>query len=113
MKDPRVEKSKKPQEPKVPALQRSKNVETSEKAQKKKKNNCRHQCGHRAPKDIRPQEGSTIATKVKNTSTAGGETLRRNQNKGARQDSAQVICWNCNKKGNYTNKCPEPQKPKN
>ena len=113
MKDPQVEELKKPQEPKVPAPHCSENAETSEKAWKEKKNNRRHWRGHWASKDGRPQERSTPATGVNNTSTAGGENSRKNQNRGARQDPAQAICWNCDKKGHYANKCLEPSKPKN
>ena len=113
MKDPQVEELKKPQEPKTSTLQRSENAETSEKAWKEKKNNCRHQCNHRAPKDGRLQKRSTPATGVNNTSIAGGGNSRRNQNRGARQDPAYTTHWNCNIKSHYAIKWPEPSKPIN
>ena len=59
IKDLQSKELKKPQKPKAPAPQRFKNIETSEKAWKEKKNDCRHQRGHQIPKDGRPQEGST------------------------------------------------------
>ena len=99
MKDPKVEKPKsRPQESKALASQRSDSFETSKQAWKEKKKKDKR---HRGQK---PQEGSTLATKVNNTS-AGGSQSQKNV--------SQVICFNCNKKKHYSNKCPEPLKPKN
>ena len=87
MKEPWVEKLKsKSQKKKALALQYSENAKTSKKAWKKKKKNCRHQRSHWALKNGRPQEGSSLATKVNNTSA--GSSLRKNQNRPAKQDLA-------------------------
>ena len=88
MKSPQVKETKKPQESKPLDFQRSENAETSEKARKEKKNNCRHWRGHRAPKGGRLQEESTPSTGIDNTSTAKSGTSKKNQNRGARQDPA-------------------------
>ena len=106
MKDPRVEEPKsRPQESKVPALQRSNSAETSEKAWKeKKKNDCQNK------KDCRAREGSTPATGVNTTDADDSKKKRSGSN---RRDPSEVVCYNCNKKGHYSNKCPEPPKSKN
>ena len=101
------------QEPKARAPQRFNNAEISEKAWKEKINNRRHQRSYPPPQDWRPREGSTSAIWVNDISTSGGGNSRKNQNRGSRQDSAQATCWNCDKKGNHANKCPEPLKAKN
>ena len=99
MKDPRVKESKsRPQELKAPAPQRSDSIETSKQARKEKKKKDKRHWGRKS------QEGSTPATGVNNTSAGGSRPQK---------DVSQVTCFNCNKKGHYSNKCPEPPKPKN
>ena len=112
IKDPQVEEPEKSQELKPPALQHSENAETFEKTQKKKKNKCHHQCGHRAPKNGRLKGRFTPATKVNNTPANGD--LRKNQNRPTKQDQVLATCQNCNQKGHNANRCPQRKKePKN
>ena len=99
MKDPRVEELKsRPQKSKTPAPQRSDSSETFKQARKVKKKKDKQHWGRK------PQESSTPATGVNNTFVAGSQTQK---------DVSQVICFNCNKKGHYSNKYPKPLKPKN
>ena len=105
MRDPRVEKPKsKPQESKAPAPQRFDNAKTSEKARKEKKKNDRK---HR--RSCRSDNESPRAT------TATGDNTTNNSAGGSRpqKDVSQITCYNCNKKGHYATKCPEPPKAKN
>ena len=73
MKDPKVEKRKsKPQESKAPALQRSDNAETSEKARKeKKKNDWKHRQSRRSD-DESPR--ATTANGGKTTNNSAGRS---------------------------------------
>ena len=106
MKDPRVEEPKsRPQESKAPAPQRPDSAETSEKARKEKKKNDR-----RNKKDRRAREGSPPATGV---NTTDADDSRKKRSGSNRRDPSEVVCYNCNKKGHYSNKCPEPPKSKN
>ena len=106
MKGPRVEEPKsRPQESKTPAPQRFDSAETSEKARKEKKKNNR-----RNKRDRRAREGSTPAIEV-NTTDADGSKKKKNGSN--RRDPSEVVCYNCNKKGHYSNKCSEPPKSKN
>ena len=105
MKDPRVEEPKKPQESKASAPQRSDSTETSEQARKEKKKKDRRYCG-RKPQD------STPATGVNSTNTSGGHSSGSGRSQ-PQKDLSQINCYNCNKKGHYATKCPEPPKAKN
>ena len=106
IKDPRVEEPKsQAQESKAAAPQRFDNAETSEKARKKKKkNDCRNK------RDLCAQEGSTPATGF---NTIDANDSKKKKNGSNRRDPSKVVCYNCNKKGHYLNKCPKPPKSKN
>ena len=107
IKDPREE------EPKVRAPEstpRSNNPEPSAKTRRDKKDRRR-----RDQRGRRGQEGSTPATKV-NAAEPGeankkkNDDRNRNRSGGATRDSrdlSQVRCYNCNKKGHYSNNCTE------
>ena len=82
----------------APASASTQGSEPSEKAKKDKKKYWRDKKGPREPKD-----SSTPASGV-NRTEAGGS---RRKNK---KDLSGVTCYNCNKKGHYSNKCPEPPK---
>ena len=105
MKDPRVEEPKKPKESKAPSPQRSDSTETSEQARKEKKKKDRRYCG-RKPQD------STPATGVNSTNTSGGHSSGSGRSQ-PQKDLSQINCYNCNKKGHYATKYPEPPKAKN
>ena len=106
MRDPRVEELKsRPQKLKAPAPSRSDSAEISEKAQKKKKKNDRQN-----KRDCRAREGSTPATGV---NTTDADNRKKKRNSCNRRDPSEVVCYNCNKKGHYLNKCPKPPKSKN
>ena len=104
MKDPRVEKPKKPQESKASALQRSDSAKTSEQARKKKKKKDKQHWGQK------PQN-SAPATRVNSTTTSVGH-LSASGRSQPQKDLSQIICYNCNKKGHYATKCLEPPKAK-
>ena len=105
MKDPRVKEPMKPKESKVPAPQRSDSIKTSEQAWKEKKKKDSKYYG-RKPQD------STLATGVNSTNTSGGYSSDSGRFQ-PQKDFSQITCYNCNKKGHYANKCPEPCKVKN
>ena len=105
MKDPRFEKPKsKPQESKALARQRSDNAETSKKGRKeKKKNDLKH---WRSCWSDNESFRATAATGSNTTNnSAGGSQTQK--------DISQIIYYNCNKKGPYATKYPEPSKSKN
>ena len=106
MKDPMVKKPKsRPQESKALAPQRSDSAETSEKARKeKKKNDCQNK------RDGCAQKGYTPATGV---NTTNADDNKKKKNVSNRRDPSEVVCYNCNKTGHYSNKCLKPPKSKN
>ena len=109
IKNPRVENPwPKPHEPKAQAFQRFDNIETSKRARRGKKKNDR-----RNKKDwqLWDQERSTTATEVNSTDLTWRS--RDNQPWKADKDLIKIICYKCNKKCHYANRCPKPLKPKN
>ena len=74
-------------------LTSTQNSEPSDKARKDKKKK-----QHKAKRD------STPATGV-NKAKVGDHR--------AKKDISEILCYNCNKKGHYSNKCPKPRKSKN
>ena len=83
---------------KAPASTPAQDSEPSNKARKDKKKRHQDRRGSREPKD-----SSTPAFGVNRAEAGGG----RRKNK---KDLSGVTCYNCNKKGHYSNKCPEPPK---
>ena len=84
-------------------LQRSNNNKLSDKAWKKKKKK-RHW------RDQERQEGSTPATRVNSAHTSKPPQKMKNQgcSNRALRDISQIKCYNYQKMGHYTNRCPEP-----
>ena len=79
-----------------PHSSQSENVgETSDKKARKEKKKQRRLEDERARKD------STLAT---------GITASNVPNGGTRKDLSYITCFNCDKKGHYVTKCPEPRK---
>ena len=74
--------------------------EPSNKARKDKKKRHHNRRGSREPKD-----SSTPASGVNKAEVGGGGQRRKNK-----KDLSGVMCYNCNKKGHFSNKCPEPPK---
>lgn len=90
MKESRAEKLKE-----KASAPRSKQPETSEKARKEKKK--------KAQKDKQDRKNFTPASGVNATDTSGGKTQKQ-------KDISQITCYKCDKKGNFTTKCPKPGK---
>ena len=60
---------------------------------------------HRNKRDSRePKDFTTPASEV-NVAEVGGKIKRRNK-----KDVSEITCFNCNKKGHFSNRCPEPPK---
>ena len=74
--------------------------EPSNKAKKDKIKNWQGKRGSREPKD-----STTLASGVNTAEVGGGGQRRRNK-----KDASEIMCFNCNKKGHYSNRCPEPPK---
>ena len=75
-----------------PYFSQSENGETSDKkTRKEKKKHCRQE---------QARKNSNLATGV-NASIASGE---------ARNDLSYITCFNCDQKGHYATKCPEPKR---
>ena len=106
MKDPRVEEPKsRPQKLKALSPQRFDSAETFDKARKKKKKNkCRNK------RDCRARKGSIPATGV---NTTNADDSKKKRNGFNRRNPSEFVCYNCNKKGHYLNKCPKLPKSKN
>ena len=105
MKDQRVEEPKcKLQESKASAFQRSDNAKTSKKAWKEKKKNDRKHRQFRRSDDEFPSATTATGGNTTNNSAGGSRPQK---------DVSQITCYNCNKKGHYATKCPEPPKAKN
>ena len=78
----------------------STNPEPFDKAKKDKKKK-----QHRDERDSRePKDSTTPAFRV-NAAEVGGKRKRRNK-----KDVSEITCFNYNKKGHYSNKCPELSK---
>ena len=78
----------------------STNPELSDKARKDKKKK-----QHRDKRDSREPKDSTTPASGVNAAEVGGKERRRNK-----KDVSKITCFNCNKKGHYSNRCPEPPK---
>ena len=85
---------------KGPASIPAQDSELFDKARKDKKKRYQDKRGSREPKD-----SSTPACGVNKTEIGGGRQRRKNK-----KDLSGVTCFNCNKKGHYSNRCPEPPK---
>ena len=81
-------------------------AETSEKAHKEKKKKNR-----RFGRE-QQQEGATPTIRINIIKT--GEQKKKNKDRSCSdmttQDVSQLMCWNCNQKGHYSNACPKPSK---
>ena len=86
---------------KAPASTPAQDSEPSDKARKDKKK--RHHGARRSSRE--PKDSSTPASIV-NKAKVGGSGQRRKNKK----DLSGVTYFNCNKKGHFSNKCPEPPK---
>ena len=84
----------------TPASASTQDSEPSDKAKKDKKKNWR---GKKDSKE--PKESTTPASGVNAAEVGGGGQRRRNK-----KDLSGVTYYNCNKKGHFANKCPEPPK---
>ena len=73
---------------------KAKDSEPSDKARKDKKKK-----QHKAKRDSIPATGV-------NKATVGDQRMKK-------KDISEISYYNCNKKGYYSNKCPEPRKSKN
>ena len=82
----------------APASASTQGSEPSEKAKKDKKF-WRDKRGPREPKD------STTPASGVNAAEVGSKGRRKNK-----KDVSEITCFNCNKKGHYSNSCPEPSK---
>ena len=60
---------------------------------------------HKEKKDSREPKNSTTPVSGVNAAEVGSKGRRRNQ-----KDVSEITCFNCNKKGHYSNKCPQPSK---
>ena len=79
-----------------PHSSQSENIgETSDKKARKEKKKQRRLEDERARKD------STLATGINASNVPNG---------GTRKDLSYITCFNCDKKGHYVTKCPEPRK---
>ena len=85
----------------TPASASIQDPESSDKTRKDKKKK-----QHRDKKDSR-ESRDTSASGV--NAAKVGDKKRRRKKKGPRE----ITCYNCNKLGQYTDQCSEPQKPKN
>ena len=84
----------------APAPASTQESEPSDKAKKDKKKNWRGKRGSKEPKD-----STTPASGVNAHEVGGGGQRRKNK-----KDISGVTYYNCNKKGHFSNKCPEPPK---
>ena len=80
---------------KAPVSTSTQDSEPSDKARKNKKK--------KQHKDKR--DSTNLSTGV-NTAEVGDKSRRK-------KDVSEITCYNCNKKGHYVTKCPEPRKSKN
>ena len=88
----------------TPASASTQDSEPSNKAKKDKKKNWRGKRGSREPKD------STTPASGVNAAEVGGGGQRSGQTRRNQKDVKEITCFNCNKKGHYSNRCPEPPK---
>ena len=77
----------------------------SEPSDKAKKNKKKKQ--HKDKRDSGESRSSTTSATGVNMTEVGG---KRRRNK---KDEYKIMCFNCDKKAHYANKCWEPQKSKN
>ena len=85
---------------KGPAATPAQDSEPSNNARKDKKKRHQDKRGSREPKD-----SSTPASGVNKAKVGGGEQRKKNK-----KDLNKVMCFNCNKKGYYSNRCLKPPK---
>ena len=85
---------------KAPASTPAQDSEPSDKTRKDKKKRHQDRRGSREPKD-----SSSPASGVNRAEVGEGGQRRKNK-----KDLSGVTYYNCNKKGHYSNKCPEPPK---
>ena len=84
----------------TPASASTQDSEPFDKAKKDKKKNWRGKMDSREPK-----ESTTPASGVNAAEVGGGRQRKKNK-----KDISGVTYYNCNKKGHFLNKCPEPSK---
>ena len=85
---------------KAPAPTPAQDPEPSDKSKKDKKK--KH---YREKKDSRELKDSTTSASGVNAAEVGGKGRRRNK-----KNASEITCFNYNKKGHYSNRCPEPPK---
>ena len=103
IKDPKPEDPKsRPQEMKASNFQHSKNTKTSEKVRKEKKKNW-----YWEKRDKKDKKKDTTPATEENAINIGDGQRKKNQ---PIADASNVTCYNCDKKGHYTNTCPKPSK---
>ena len=103
-----------PQEAQTMLPHHSERAETLEKPRRDyQKDRHNRNCCNRGSYGFKTQ-GSTPATGVNATKTSARNDRGRDQLARRKdRDMSRNTCYNCNKKGHFTNQCPKPHKPKN